>query len=225
MSNGDERSKSLPQPAGDGLTEPGAIDSKVYASAAADPRLRHAAIMSGWSQKIVGGEQGKLSDVVGALSDRMDDLAAGNTKRLSDTLTAQAATLDTMFTELVRRAGINMGEYPAAAERYLRLAFKAQSNSRATIEAIANLHRPREQIVKHVTVHEGGQAVVAEHIHQHAHGGLHEETKHQPHAAQPTGAGAPLLGQDPEGNGVPISRDAERPLPHARRPKSGRTKG
>jgi len=215
----DKSANSLPLPEREGL------ESQYYANATVDPRLRHAAIMSGWSEKIIGLEQGKLSDVVDELSDRMDMLADGKTRQLSNLLTAQAMTLDTMFTELVRRAGINMSEYPLATERYLRLAYKAQANSRATIEALANLHRPREQIVKHVTVHEGGQAVVADHIHQHAPGGQNDKNRHQPHAAQQTGGSPALLGQDPHGNGVPISGDAERPLSHARRDQSGCTEG
>jgi len=132
------------------------LESKAYASLSINSSYRHAVMASAWSQNLYGGPQGDLTHVVEALSDRMDDIATGNTKRLSNMLTAQAITLDTLFTELTRRAGINMGEYPQAAESYMRLALKAQSNSRATIEAIANLHRPREQIVKHVNVHEGG---------------------------------------------------------------------
>lgn len=60
---------------------------------------------------------------------------------------------------------MNLGEYPQAMERYTRLALKAQGNCRATLEALAKLHQPREQTVKHVHVNEGGQAVVADHFH------------------------------------------------------------
>ena len=72
-----------------------------------------------------------------------------------------------MFTEFARRVGINMGQYLEAAERYMRLALKAQGNCRATLEALARLHQPREQTVKHVHVNEGGQAVVADQFHHH----------------------------------------------------------
>ena len=47
----------------------------------------------------------------------------------------------------------------------MRLALKAQSACRSTLEALARLHQPREQIVKHVHVNQGGQAVVADHFH------------------------------------------------------------
>ena len=70
-------------------------------------------------------------------------------------LAAQAIALDSMFAELARRTANNMGEYVNAAERYGRLALKAQSNCRATLETLAKLHQPREQTVKHFHVNEG----------------------------------------------------------------------
>jgi hypothetical protein len=86
------------------------------------------------------------------------------------TLAAQAITLDNMFTEFARRACLNMGEYVNATDTYARLALKAQSNCRATLEALAKFHQPREQTVRHVHVHEGAQAVVADQFHHHAGG-------------------------------------------------------
>lgn len=76
-----------------------------------------------------------------------------------------SVTLESMLAELARRAANTMGEYINAAEHYGRLALKAQSNCRATLEALAKLHQPREQTVHHVPVNEGGQAVVADHFH------------------------------------------------------------
>jgi hypothetical protein len=86
-------------------------------------------------------------------------------------LVALAATLDTMFTKLTRRAALNVGEYLNAAGPYARLALKAQSNRRATLEALAKLHQPREQTGRHLHVNQGGQAIVAEQFHQHVWGG------------------------------------------------------
>ncbi len=51
----------------------------------------------------------------------------------------QARTLNIMF----RRAAINMGEYLEATETDLRLALKAQAQSRATVEALAEMKNPR----------------------------------------------------------------------------------
>jgi hypothetical protein len=135
-------------------------------------------------------------------------------------LVAQAHSLDALFTELARRATLNMGEYVGATESYGRLALKAQSNCRATLEALMKLHQPREQIVKHVHVNEGGQAVVADHFH--AGGGENGNTIKQSHAMGAAAASPALPGPDPEGNGVPIpSREWEATLQDARRDESG----
>src|SRR5262249_27852821 len=58
-------------------------------------------------------------------------------------LTIQAHTLDTLFNELAKRAFLNMGQYMDAADRYMRLALKAQSHCRMNIEALAELKYPR----------------------------------------------------------------------------------
>jgi len=88
---------------------------------------------------------------------RVDAAAGGNMTMASQMLAAQAMTLDTMFTALAERAFNNIGQYPQTAERYGRLALKAQANARATLEALAKLHQPREQTVRHVHVGQGGR--------------------------------------------------------------------
>ena len=69
--------------------------------------------------------------------------SAGNLERMERMLSAQAQTLNIMFTELARRAALNMGERLDATETYLRLALKAQAQSRATVEALAEMKNPR----------------------------------------------------------------------------------
>lgn len=77
-----------------------------------------------------------------------------------------------------------MGQYPDAAERYMRLALKAQAACRSTLDALARLHQPREQTVKHVHVSDGGQAAVADHFHQNTGGEKLEKQSNNP--MQPT---------------------------------------
>ena len=96
---------------------------------------------------------------------------------------------------------MSMGEYIEASERYMRLALKAQANSRAMLEALAKLHQPREQTVRHVHVNEGGQAVIANQFHHQA--GKHQNagSAKQLHAAAGGTAGerSALSGPDPIG--------------------------
>ena len=100
----------------------------------------------------------------------------------------------------------------------MRLALKAQSASRSTLEALAKLHQPREQTVKHVHVNSGGQAVVADAIHQHTGGAENAKTIEQSHATGSDGTIAALPSPDPFGNGVPIpSCEGQAAMQDARR--------
>jgi hypothetical protein len=52
-------------------------------------------------------------------------------------------TLDSIFNEMARRAALNMGEHLAATETYLKMALKAQSQCRSTLETLAEVKAPR----------------------------------------------------------------------------------
>lgn len=169
-----------------------------------------------------------FGDYADAIKERADSSANGDLTFSSRILTAQAITLDTIFTEMTRRMALNMGEYPGAAETYGRIAMKAQAQSRATLEALAKLHQPREQTVRHVHVNEGGQAVIADQFHHHAGGHRNAKTAEQPHAAGTgaAGSGPALSGPDPLGNGVPITSDqGAGQVPDARRQRKRRAQG
>jgi hypothetical protein len=71
------------------------------------------------------------------------EAAAGELRRPAELLMAQSVALDTMFNVLARRAGASLDAHPEAAERFLRLALKAQSQSRATLESLGLLLHPR----------------------------------------------------------------------------------
>lgn len=186
-----------------------------------DPGFRHAVTASSFGGKVLGSsiEHPGLMDYVDHVLKVGGKAEAGDLAIASRLLASQAITLDAMFTELARRAAINMGEYIGAAESYGRLALKAQSNCRATVEALAKLHQPREQTVRHVHVNAGGQAVVADQFHHHQAGGLEIERTSQCHASDDRAAGTrpSLPSPDALRNAVPVaSRTGKASLPHAR---------
>ena len=195
------------------------------ANLALTPGIRHAAIASGFATGLVGGtHELPIPARLGPISEAMAMGRAGDKALAGEMLAAQAVVLDTMFTELAHRAQGNVGRSLEGAERYARLALKAQANCRATLEALAKLHQPREQTVKHVHVNEGGQAIVADHIHQNTGGRENGKNSEQSHATGPAGECPALLGADPQGNGVPIpGGDGPQAVPDARRYKSRRT--
>lgn len=184
------------------------------------PEMRHSMAAMQFTAPFMG-EEAEWSDLTTAYQKQLSNAAQGNLDNISRMLMAQALTLDSIFTRMAERAAANMREFPDATKKYMLLALKAQSNSRATLEALARIHQPREQIVKHVNVNEGGQAVFAREIHQHKEPGSDDERASQPHATGPA-----MLGQDAEGSGVPVARDqGQEAVPDARGEVTGSSEG
>ena len=157
------------------------------------------------------GSFGDLSvtDMFQALGDDVAKAKDGDISAQRAMLAAQSYALNSIFTEMARRAALNMGEYVKATESYLRLALKAQAQSRATIEALDRLANGREQTVRHVHVdNRGGQAVITDTVQTGGKG--NESFDGQPHALESMGdaAGQPLWSADPVREAVPVASDA-----------------
>lgn len=188
------------------------------------PFLRHGILSNGLADKMVGKLSGepRFDDYGNVIKAKAETVRGGDLSLATELLTAQALTLDAMFTELARRATLNMGDYINASEIYARLALKAQANSRAAIEALVRMHQPREQTVKHVHVNQGAQAVVADNFHHHTGAGENGNSNEQSHATAAAGACSALPSPDPARDGVPIpSLEGEAAMQDARRDESG----
>ena len=199
--------------------EPGEAEGTSMARVSLDPVVRHANLAT-WiaGNAFSDNQKPTIMASTDALQSILAEAQAGNMNMASRLLASQAITLDTLFTELTGRAVSNLGQYPDAVERYLRWALKAQSNCRTTVEALSKLHQPREQTVRHVHVNEGGQAVVAEHFHTHKGGVQNAKSDKQSHATGAAGESPAMLGEDPQGEGVPISsREGAQAMQDARR--------
>ena len=189
------------------------------ARSALAPEARHAVLAVNASSDLFTGDTAELTDLAEAMRDIAGEAAAQDMSGVSRMLTAQALSLDALFTQLARKAHINLASYPDAAERYMRMAFKAQAQSRATLEALVKLHQPREQTVRHIHVGPDGQAVFIENLH----GGLGSVRSDERAHAQGA-SGAALLGHDPLGNGMPIAGgEGKAKVPHARRGRGERS--
>ena len=118
-----------------GDSEPKAI----VARALTQPEIRAATTI----QKL----DGKLLDVnfeVRELREQIAEVHKGNLQRPEAMLVTQAHTLDALFATLVRRSHANSNEgYLEAADRYMRLALRAQAQAQVvrTIEALAELKK------------------------------------------------------------------------------------
>ena len=110
----------------------------------------------------------RFAEIVGkqdplALLDEMRVLTKavteGDMREPERMLMGQAVALQAMFANLANRAAMNLGEKPVTMERYLRLALKAQSQCRATLETLAAIKNPPLVIAKQANVTTGPQQI------------------------------------------------------------------
>ncbi|MBY0303863.1 MAG: hypothetical protein K2W86_01745 [Sphingomonas sp.] len=186
-----------------------------------DPDFRHGMAVAQVLKAQFGNQDSSpgIGDYADALKEKANAAAEGDLAFASRMLAAQAITLDSIFGEMARRMALNMGEYLGATETYGRIAMKAQAQSRATLEALAKLHQPREQTGRHVHVNEGGQAIIADQFHNHAGGGGQKNglSSEKSHATGAAGVGPALPSPDPFTDGVPIpSREGAETMQNAR---------
>ena len=185
----------------------GEEEGKALAKVGLDP----AANAMSTARVFAKGSFGELS-VTGlyeALGEHIAAAKGGDLASQRAVLAGQSFALNSIFTEFARRAALNMGEYINAAERYMRLALKAQAQSRATIEALDRLANGREQTVRHVHVdNRGGQAVIADTV-QTGGKGI-GEINEQPHALESRAdtAGQPLRSPNAQREAVPLPGNA-----------------
>jgi len=113
-----------------------------------------------------------------------------------------------------------------ALMEYGNMATKMMRTFTMQVEALAKSRRGGEQVVRHVHVYEGGQAIVTD---QFNHYGVQGNGKgfgqpYAPFAGHAPAFGAPMLGEDAAGNGVPIPSDqGEEAVPDARGQKPRRS--
>lgn len=206
----------------------GVSDEYLAANSVHSPIPRNASIARNLAAETFGsGKDGlEFDQSVQVVRDNCDAVKNGDLSNMKETLVAQAMTLDAVFVEMARRGIMNMGQHMTATDKYFKLAMKAQSQCRNTIEALERINRGGEQVVRHVHVNEGGQAIVADHFHHN--GGQNEKTKGQPHEQRDESStqGSTMLGENTAGLEMPIpSNSGKEKVSSPRRQKSGRTKG
>ena len=206
---------------------------KLLAQAGIKPEMRHSRVARDFINDVTMDDESEWKDTLEAYLAEGRAPPEDKLLMVSRMLANQAITLDAIFTNMAQRAAANIGQYPEAVDHYMRHALKAQAGSRASLEALARLHQPREQIVKHVNVNEGGQAVFANQIHQNGgkagptieeqpseeadeDTGSKSQSGAQPHVQRTRGPA--LLGKEPTRQSVPVPRDeGQKAMPPARR--------
>lgn len=96
-----------------------------------------------------------------ALRSKVAAVVGGDMKEIEAVLASNVFSLNALFAQLTTRAQLNMGEHYQAAEAYLRMAFRAQSQCRSSAEALGEMKNPRPVYInpKQVNVAAGPQQV------------------------------------------------------------------
>ena len=99
-----------------------------------------------------------LQELCTELGEQTEDVKDGDMRPVEGMLFRQAKTLETLFTNLMRRAASQ--ENMKWLQMYLTLALKAQSQCRSTLEALAEIKNPRHvSFVKQANIANGPQQV------------------------------------------------------------------
>ena len=120
---------------------PGETEAQAHGRSMLSP-LTNAAVNVFNFHPITGGcEINAILAEIGVQTKKVQD---GDMSGPEAMLVAQAHALDIMFSSLAQRAALNSkAGYLGATESYMRLALKAQSQCRTTIEALGELKNPR----------------------------------------------------------------------------------
>lgn len=103
------------------------------------------------------GEIG-FNELVGGLALQTQTIGDGDLGQIEAMLLAQAHTLDAIFNSLAQRAAC--ADHMGRADSYLRLAFKAQTQCRATLQTLGDVKNPQPvAFVKQANISNGPQQI------------------------------------------------------------------
>lgn len=150
--------KTLPRPeqfAPEPETEPDSL-AKHMAFACTYPEGKAARVICATDAKSVYGEP-DIGELVRNIERHTELVNTGDMRRLEGMLVSQAVALESLFTHLTERAMAHT-QIPGF-EANMRMALRAQNQSRATIEALVSLKNPPVLFAKQANIANGPQQV------------------------------------------------------------------
>lgn len=96
------------------------------------------------------------TELASQLDAQTQKLIGGDLEYLESVLAAQVVTLNTLFHTMIKRSVMNIGQYFDTADRYMKLALRAQSQCTATASKLAEIKRP---VIKQTNIAHGHQQV------------------------------------------------------------------
>jgi hypothetical protein len=139
---------------------PGEAPPRTLARCLLDPATTAAGTLHRLNRKV--SAEGEVNGYIAELQHLARAANEGDLSRPEATLTAQAQTLDGLFHTLTGWALNNAkeGGNPAYFETCMRLALKAQSQSRATVETLAAIKNPPVVYARQANIANGPQQVL-----------------------------------------------------------------
>lgn len=134
------------------LKEVGESDAGAIARTYNRPEIRAAVAIATWQD-----DKSEIDDVARELSKQIEKVNGGDMGRPEAMLLAQAHTLDELFNNLARQARSRDSLH--VMESLLRLAFKAQTQCRATLETLSNIKNPPIVYAKQANFANGHQQI------------------------------------------------------------------
>ena len=104
------------------------------------------------------GEQDP-NDLIAEIKKRIAAVNKNDMSGVEAMLISQAVALQSIFANLANRAALNAGEHLRAFETYMKLALRAQSQSRATLETLSAIKNPPVVYAKQANLTTGPQQV------------------------------------------------------------------
>jgi hypothetical protein len=100
-----------------------------------------------------------LTSAVDVLKEKASAVVSGNLSGIETSLVAQAVALDAIFNALALRSVAIIDRQLHTGETYLRLALKAQSQCRATLQTLAEIKNPPTVFARQANIANGPQQV------------------------------------------------------------------
>jgi hypothetical protein len=104
------------------------------------------------------GEDFNFQSTMQVMAKTIQQIQSGDLSKIEEMYISQAVALEVMFTSLARRAKVQ--DKLLQYETHMRLALKAQNQSRATLQALVQLKQPSQTtFVKQANIAQGHQQV------------------------------------------------------------------
>lgn len=131
--------------------------ARKFAEVYTSPELAAHRVLNATDMKVGLGEAVDVPTLIDQLREQAKKVNSGDLTQVEAMLVGQATALQTLFSRLTERAF--GAEYMANFETFLKLALRAQSQSRSTLEALAAIKSPPVLIAKQANLTTGPQQI------------------------------------------------------------------